>query len=268
MGCSVAASARASGCEVRWASRGRSGETRDRAEKAGLIDGGDLEAMCRDCAIILSVCPPHAAEEVVAEVAQCGFDGIYVDANAISPACARRIEALGMTTGMSVVDGGIVGGPAWEAMKTWMYVSGTRAREVAACFSNGPLEVEVIGESVGEASGLKMCTAARVKGTAALFASVLALSESLGVRETLVRQLARRNPEVDQEIAKMIEFTAFRAWRFIGEMDEIAATYETAGLPGDFHKGARSIYQRLAGFKGAPEAPTQEALAAALLKTD
>ena len=45
MGSSVAASARASGCEVRWASRGRSGETRDRAEKAGLIDGGDLAAL-------------------------------------------------------------------------------------------------------------------------------------------------------------------------------------------------------------------------------
>jgi hypothetical protein len=56
------------------------------------------------------------------------------------------------------------------------------------------------------------------------------------------------------------------AWRFAGEMDEIASTFESAGLPGGFHAAAGEVYQRLSHFKEAEEVPELEAVLAALLK--
>src|SRR5688500_7059327 len=91
MGISVAAAAQKGGNEVYWASAGRSGQTRERAERHGLVDMGSVERLCQTCTMVISVCPPHAAEEVAQEVLAYGFQGIFVDANAISPQRAGRI---------------------------------------------------------------------------------------------------------------------------------------------------------------------------------
>jgi hypothetical protein len=47
-------------------------------------------------------------------------------------------------------------------------------------------------------------------------------------------------------------------------MEEISRTFSSAGAPGDFHKGAGVIYQRLARFKDTKTPPTLEQMLAAL----
>jgi 3-hydroxyisobutyrate dehydrogenase-like beta-hydroxyacid dehydrogenase len=187
--------------------------------------------------------------------------GIYLDANAISPQRARRIGAAVNTT---YVDGGIIGGPAWEPNCTWLYLSGVEAERVAACFSNGPLEVEVIGVEPGKASALKMCYAAYTKGTTALLCGILATAESLSVREDLERQWSRNGSNFAVETAERVRRVTAKAWRFAGEMEEIAATFESAGLPGGFHLAAADLYQRIAHFKDNEETPELAAVLAAL----
>ncbi len=61
----------------------------------------------------MSICPPHAALDVARAVS--GFEGTYVDANAISPATARKVAAVIERGGASYVDGGIIGAPADDA---------------------------------------------------------------------------------------------------------------------------------------------------------
>ena len=85
MGISIAASAQRSGHDVCWASDGRSAATVERAMKHGLRDTGRLDRLCAECSVLISVCPPHAAEAVARQVAGNLFRGLYVDANAISP---------------------------------------------------------------------------------------------------------------------------------------------------------------------------------------
>src|SRR5687767_14286281 len=85
MGISVAASAKNSGCTVYWAGKGRSAQSHARAKEHGLLDAGRVADLCRVSEIIVSVCPPHAAEEVANEVMAQGFQGVYIDGNAISP---------------------------------------------------------------------------------------------------------------------------------------------------------------------------------------
>ena len=48
-------------------------------------------------------------------------------------------------------------------------------------------------------------------------------------------------------------------------MDEIAATFRAAGLPGEFHDAAAEIYARLAQFKGAEALPELDAVLHALM---
>jgi 3-hydroxyisobutyrate dehydrogenase-like beta-hydroxyacid dehydrogenase len=264
MGISIAASAQNSGQTVYWASEGRSPQTHTRADKHNLLDAGSLRSLCDTCPIVICVCPPHAAEEVAKQVLEQGFDGLYVDANAISPQRAVRIGRMMVEEGVSFVDGGIVGGPAWKPDRTWLYLSGGEAERVASLFSAGPLETEVIGDSPGKASALKMCYAAYTKGTSALLSAILAAAEVLDVREELSEQWSRHGSDFAKETHARVQRITAKAWRFAGEMEEIADTFEQAGVPRGFHMASADIYRRIAHFKDATELPPMEDVLAAL----
>jgi 3-hydroxyisobutyrate dehydrogenase-like beta-hydroxyacid dehydrogenase len=258
MGICVAATVQNSGHEVFWVSEGRSPQTRQRAEKFNLSDAGTLAALCETCSVIISVCPPHAAEEMAAQVLAHSFKGGYLDVNAISPQRTIRIGQSMNEAGVEFVDGGIIGLPVRERSKTWLYLSGEKAQKVAALCSGGPLETSVVGDKIGQASALKMCYAAYTKGTTALLCGILATAEVLGVRGELETQWSRDWTNFGEQAGERVRNVTAKAWRFAGEMAEIAATFRGAGLPGEFHAAAEMIYQRIAGFKDAPATPALE----------
>ena len=264
MGASVGAAAASNGHTVFWASVGRTESTYARARRAKLQDIETVAALVKASDIVLSVCPPHAAHDVASAVAQLGFTGIYVDGNAISPDRTRAIQRIVEDAGAHYVDGGIIGGPAWKKEAgTHMYLSGRRAAEVAACFAGSPLETPVISERIGAASALKMGYAAYTKGSTALLTAILGMVEREGVRADLARQWG--DAFTEQTVRRVCANTA-KAWRFVGEMHEIADTFRGAGMPGGFHQAAAEVYERLAVFKDQDEPPAIEAVLEALLK--
>jgi 3-hydroxyisobutyrate dehydrogenase-like beta-hydroxyacid dehydrogenase len=224
--------------------------------------------LCDACSVIFSVCPPHAAEDVAKEVIGHGFRGIYLDANAISPQRAIRIDQAMSDAGVDFVDGGIIGGPAWQSGRTWLYLSGKEAQRVASYFSAGPLETAVIGDSAGKASALKMCYAAYTKGSTALLSAILAVAEALDVREELANQWSRGGSDFAEQTNRRVRGVTAKAWRFAGEMKEIASTFESAGMPGEFHAAAAEVYRRIAGFKDAQEVPSLADVLTALLDSE
>ena len=255
MGISVAASAKNSGCTVYWVGAGRSTQSQARAAEHGLHDAGSLAALCHASDIIVSVCPPHAAEDVARDVMAQGFQGIFLDGNAISPQRASNIADQVTRGGATFVDGGIVGGPAWKPGTTWLYLSGPAATEAAQAFANGPLGTVIMGEEVGKASALKMCYAALTKGTTALLIATVGAAAELGVLDALMAEWGRDGAKAGEANERRVREVTAKAWRFTGEMDEIAATFAAAGMPAGFHQAAAEIYQRLADFKDAPATP-------------
>ena len=264
MGISIAASAKNSGYEVFWASEGRSAESRARAKEHGLSDAGTLAQLCQRCSTVVSVCPPAAAETVAQDVLANGFTGLYIDANAISPERAHRIGAAMAEASATFVDGGIIGGPAWKPNSTWLHLSGPDAATAAACFAAGPLETNIVGDEIGQASALKMCFAAYTKGSTALLCAVMASAEALGVSDALTEQWSQNGSTFAGESERRVRGVTAKAWRFEGEMYEIAATFEGTGLPGAFHQAAADVYARMARFKGADELPALDEVLAAL----
>jgi 3-hydroxyisobutyrate dehydrogenase-like beta-hydroxyacid dehydrogenase len=266
MGVSIAASAMNNSNQVCWVSQGRSDKTRSRAEKHNLNEVNTLSELCQSSQIIFSICPPDAAEDVAKEVIRQRFKGFYLDANAISPHRAIRIAQTMESNGIHFIDGGIIGGPVWKPNETFLYLSGRDAQVIADCFSNGPLETRIIGDEVGKASSLKMCYAAYSKGITALLAAILATAESLEVRDELYQQWELDNAGLVKQAEGRTTRVTAKAWRFEGEMHEIASTFLEAGLPDGFHRAAAEIYRRMAGFKDSDQPPALGEVLATLLE--
>jgi 3-hydroxyisobutyrate dehydrogenase-like beta-hydroxyacid dehydrogenase len=261
MGVTVGATLRASGHRVRWLRDARSAATAARARSAGLEPCKGLTALLDGADAVISVCPPAAAMEVAAAVAQCGFSGPYVDANAVSPGTVRALESL---LGERLIDGGIIGPPALRPGTTRLYLSGPGAADVAGWFAAGPLEAIALDGPAAAASTLKMCYAAYTKGSSALLLAVRALAEAGGVEDALLGEWARSQPGLGERSEATARAVAPKAWRFEGEMHEIADTFAAAGLPDGFHRAAATLYARMAGLEDVSEADVDRVLAALL----
>jgi Domain of unknown function (DUF1932)/NADP oxidoreductase coenzyme F420-dependent len=219
------------GHEVLWAGDGRSDATRTRA--AAFRDVGSVEDVVREAEIVVSVVPPHAALEVARSLPP--FDGIYVDANAVSPATAREVGAAVQR----FVDGGIVGGPPAPRL----YLSGDEAPAVAALFAGSVVETEI----VRSASALKCAYAAWTKGTAALVLAIRDFARAEDVEPALLAEWERSQPALRDRLAAAERSAAAKGWRWIGEMEEIAAAFAADGLPPGFHEAAGAVYRRSSG---------------------
>ena len=252
MGAAVGQCLAGAGHRVLWVPRGRSAATGARAVAAGLTGvGGGLAELVRRADIILSVCPPHAALDIARQVA--GFGGIYLDANAISPATAREVAGVVEAGGAGYVDGGIIGTPPVAPGFIRLYLSGPRAGEVRQLFESSPVDARTVdhvltvsGGQVGAASAVKMAYASWTKGSAALLLAARALARAEGVEETLLAEWGISQPGLDERSARAAGSAAAKGWRWIAEMEEIAATMAAAGLPEGFHQAAAEIYRRSA----------------------
>jgi 3-hydroxyisobutyrate dehydrogenase-like beta-hydroxyacid dehydrogenase len=250
MGSAIGRAARAGGARVLWCSAGRGEATRRRAAEAGLEDAGTLQGALGGAEIALSVCPPHAAPELARSVAALGFRGLFVDANAVSPETARRVAAVVAGAGARFVDGGIIGPPPGPGASTRLYLSGDDAARVARLFDGTPLAAVVLDGPVGAASAVKMGYAAWTKGTALLLLAVRAAAEREGVEAALAAEWRISQPDLFRQLDRAVTQSR-KAWRWVAEMEEIAATFGGAGLPEGFHLAAAEICRRLAPFKDA-----------------
>jgi len=236
--------------------------------EAGMADVGSRQALVSAVDVLVSVCPPAVALDLARHVADLGFDGLFVDVNAVSPATARHIDRLFTR----FVDGGVVGPPptstrlrstlanrpdtprsqAGNHSRTRLYLSGEEADAVASLFNGSSVECRVIGSEPGRASALKMAYAAWTKGTSALLLSVAALATSEEVIEELLSEWDESIPELRVRLERVSSMIGEKAWRFVGEMEEIAQTYGDSGLPEEFHLAAAEIYSHLAPLKDRP----------------
>ncbi len=264
MGASIGAALVNRGHIVSWVAEGRSDATANRASEAGLRAADTLAAAVADAEVAISVCPPDAAVALARSVQAAGFEGTYVDGNAVAPATARQIASIFPA---SYVDGGIIGPPAWREGGTRFYLSGANATDIVALFDGSLVDARAMDERIDAASALKMCYAAFTKGSSALILAVRALAEQSGVTENLLQEWNISQQGLAARSAATATSTGPKAWRFEGEMREIAATFAAADLPDGFHQAAAAIYARMAGLKD-EEAPDIDATLAAIARSD
>jgi hypothetical protein len=248
MGAALGAALKPVAGAVIWAAAGRSNATSKRAELADLVGVPDLAALARRSDVIVSICPPHVAVDVAEQVAAALGDRpdrpLYVDANAVSPATVQRIGTI-LGSG-HVVDGAVIGPPAWERGRTVLSLSGAAAGGVAALFEASPFEARVLGPDLGSASALKACYAMQSKAMPAVWLAVAAAARGYGVEDALSAQLARDGVDLAAVLDKLGAQAGPKAWRWVGEMEEAGDTVAAVGVPDGFSRSAAEMYRRMA----------------------
>ncbi len=248
MGSGVGGALKQNGIKVLTALDGRSEDTRQRAADQGIEDVGSLDELIKASDLILSILVPSEAllfsQDVAESIVRTNADVAVADCNAVSPATSIKIDEIITAAGGKFIDAGIIGGSPRTGAMPRIYASGEHAPILGELDGKG-IKVPVMEGPVGRASGLKMCYAAITKGTAALHASTLMTAKSLGLYEDLIQEMQGSQTST---LAAMdgVKSISARAFRWIGEMEEIAATFEDAGATPKIHLGAAETFQQIA----------------------
>jgi 3-hydroxyisobutyrate dehydrogenase-like beta-hydroxyacid dehydrogenase len=249
MGSAVGAALARGGARVVATLAGRSERTSRLVERTSIELLPDLEAVVREADVVLSIAPPEAARAVAGDIARAGRDvserPLVADLNAVSPDTARVIADELAVGRLDLVDGSISGPPPWKPGTTRVYVSGARAHEIAELPLEG-VERIVVGNEVGTASAVKMSTASVYKGTSALLTQALLAGHANGVLEHVLEDLRAGAPELVANIERRLASAASKSARYVGEMREIAATQEAAGLTPALFEAIAAVYTSLA----------------------
>ena len=269
MGARVGGSLAASGARVVSVLSERTAGSRDRAAAEGIADISDLATLVVESGIILSIVPPGVASAVAADVVVAASgaspaDRVFVDCNAISPGRSRQIAALVEGSGLTYVDGGLIGAPPAPGRPTALYLSGEGGAAVADSLRTPEIRAEWLGPEPAAASALKMAYAAWTKGVNALVLSIRALARAEAVEGALVEEWQRSQPTA-LAASERAPATAEKAWRWVAEMEEIAASLEGAGLPGGVFHAAAEIYARLEQYKDVDTPPAIDQMVDRLL---
>ena len=230
---------------------GRSEISKKRASKYKIRDAGSIEQFCKISDLVISIIPPDKAVETAnLYTSYKNKDGqIYCDLNAISTITAKKIKLLLDEKKIDYVDGAIMGGPPTENYSPRIYLSGKLSEKLN--FLNGKgIELMVLKGSDFKASATKMVYASITKGSKALVAGALITAKKNNVYDELMEEL-KYSEEYFSLVAKdQIPSIKHKAYRWVGEMNEISLTYKESGLTGGFHSEAENVYELI---KNLPE---------------
>ncbi len=254
MGACLAARLTESGHRVLTSLEGRSDSSRRRAAEAGAEDL-PLSALVAGADLFLSVLPPARAVELAQRVAALPprRNLLYADCNAVAPHTAHRVGGIVRAAGARFVDVGIIGVPP----RPVLYSSGPDAPDLTGLVGEA-LDVRDIGGPEGRASALKMCYASFTKGTTALATELLVAAERLGVSAELRAELAESAPLLYEYAERSLRNVPPKAGRWIGEMEEIAATFDSVGLTPRILEGAADVYRMVERAGDEPAASSEE----------
>lgn len=237
---------------------GRSSRTKDLAKASNIRDVGSIDNMVKEADLILCIMVPSqamGAAEVIAEsMRSTGVSTYYAECNAISPKSTRAIGEIISAAGGKFIDGGIIGGSPNRASAPRFYVSGPHASAMNELDGKG-IDVRDMGGEIGHGSGIKMCYAALTKGTSTLQIALLSAAEAMGLSDQLRAEFESSQPGALKQMDTGISRLPPNAHRWIGEMEEISATFEQVGVSPFFHQGAAEIYRLLSKTPFASETP-------------
>lgn len=239
--------------------QGRSVRTVALAHAAGFSEVSDDETLVREADVLLSILPPDRAlslaQRIAAALRTTGATLLFADCNAVAPRTVHTMEKLLTGAGAGFVDVGIIGGPPRaDRPGPRLYASGPRASEFAELRACG-LDIRVLGSQIGQATGLKMCYASVTKGLTALATEALVTARVLDLQDAFLTELQAL--PLFQMLERSVPGMPPKAYRWVGEMEEIALTFADVGLPPRMLEGAASLYRFIEGTVLGAETPEQ-----------
>jgi 3-hydroxyisobutyrate dehydrogenase-like beta-hydroxyacid dehydrogenase len=246
MGHTVGNVLRENGLRVITCLTGRSQRTQQLAEKAGIVDVPTYSQFVTEADLILSIMVPaqamSAASAVAETLQQVDTTLAYTDCNAIAPQTVRKLGDIITSAGGTFVDASIIGPPPRTPGATRFYASGPDL-DLFSELNNYGLDVRALGAEIGLASAIKMCYASLTKGLTALCTELLTAASVLGVSDALTAEFQLSQSALFERMEKGLPSMPPKARRWIGEMEEISATFAHVGLTPNILTGAADMYR-------------------------
>jgi 3-hydroxyisobutyrate dehydrogenase-like beta-hydroxyacid dehydrogenase len=226
MGAGVGARLHAKGATITTSLAGRGPATAERARRAGMtaIDGD--EALIAASDMVLSILPPAEAvglaQRLAPALAKAKGRVLFADCNAVAPETVRRVADIIAATGSRFADIGIIGGPPRpEGYTPRFYASGAAVDEVRALQDFG-LDIRPVEGGIGAASAVKMAYASLTKGFTAIGIASARGAANGGVAAAVRAELAESQPQLFAWLQRQVPTVYPKAYRWVGEMEEIA----------------------------------------------
>lgn len=249
MGSAVGAVLGQNGYDVITCLAGRTDYTRNLAAQAGMGDRQSLDALVGEADLVLSILDPAKAVPVAGEIAaameRCGARPAYADCNATSPATAGQLQGIVEGAGAAFIDVGIIGGaPKEDGPGPMFCTSGPHGALMGELDGKG-IRILDVGPDIGQGSAIKICNGAWNKGAFALYTAVMMAAEHYG----FVGHLRPRLPGSQAGTVELIDDAILRlpslSGRYIGEMEQVAETFASIGLPPGMHQAAAELFRLL-----------------------
>jgi len=256
MGSGVARRLHERGATVLTSLAGRSAASAARAQKAGAVAVATDDELVAQAEFILSIVPPGdavaLAQRLAPAIKKAGRKTIYVDCNAVSPQTAERIGDVLKDTGCIYVDAGIVGPPPGASSRTIFYASGPGAKDferLAAC----GLSIRLMEGPNGAASAMKLSYAGITKGCTAIASAMMLGATRAGTAESLLQELSESQPMLLGWMRNFVSRMPPKAYRWVAEMEEIAAFQQDDAAARDMYLGIARFYEQIAAALADPK---------------
>ena len=250
MGASVGRALVESGARVVTSLAGRSPASAGRAAKAGVEAVDDDGALVAQADFVLSIVPPsralELAERLLPKIRGVQRKPVFVECNAVAPATVRQIAAPFQAENLPFVDAGIIGPPPAPGRPApRFYASGGAVGrfEELRKFS---IDVRPLSSEVGDASALKMAYAGINKGLQALGAAIILGAVRAGVSKALWQEMQDSQSAVMQVLVRALPKMYAKAYRWSGEMEEIAKFLQPDTGGSEMLSGAAHVYEDIA----------------------
>jgi hypothetical protein len=122
---------------------------------------------------------------------------------------------------------------------------------------NHGLDIRVIEGDIGQASGLKMCYGSLTKGLQALGVQLLVAARAMGLEATLRAEQQSSQPDLLGWLTRSVPGLPPKAYRWVGEMEEIATCFGDVGLTPKIFEGVADLYRFIADTPIGRESPEE-----------
>lgn len=249
MGAGVAARLVERGARVLTSLAGRSSASEGRAKAAGVSIVDDA-ALIAEAEMLLSIVPPSVAsataERFLPLIEKAARKPVFIDCNAIAPQTLNVIAKTFTAKKLPFIDASIIGAaPKPDGSSPRLYMSGPVTSEADTLKQLG-LDVRVLSATLGDASALKMSYAGITKGFQALGASMVLGAGRNGAAESFVEELKASQPQLFAWLSRQLPSMYDKAYRWDGEMREIAKFLLPEQGASEMLTGAANLYEHIA----------------------
>ena len=229
---------------------GRSSWTQRLCHDAGLSVLGSLGELIERSDILISLVSPRAALSVARSVAahrgRPARPLLYVDANSISPTTVAQISEVLSAASIDFVDGSIFGLASQLQARGRLYLSGSRAEELATQF-RPLLRVKTLGDLPGQASALKMIVSGIPKGLSGLFVELMHFAQEMHLHNEAIDACEDIYPTIMEIMRRMLPTYPLHAGRRCEELQEAEETMSMSGVTPRIVRAVREVTSDIAG---------------------